>query len=869
MSNDIASLGLEVDTSPMVRARDEFGRFVKGASAAERAAQAWGMTTSAAARQVSTSVAATARTRDEFGRFVKTVSDGSANVARASAATMAGMNRASMATYAGMSKGAVDYSSIVALMASKLANDNKSVGASFAELATSTTASTVRFGGVTKIAEDAGRGLGGSIRGLLGLLGPLAAAFTLAGAAMAVWRAGMKAADLGEQAEQLNVSTEALQAYRYEAAQAGIADGQLDQALIRLTASLGAAYKGGEEQIKMFDKLGVKVLDANGELRSTQDILPELAAGLKNVGSETQRNAILTELFGRSGARMATMLDAWATGNEAVIASAKKAGAVLDKEVIKAWDDLSDAMTRAGAVTDTAFAKLGAPIATWALEKVESILKSIISNLDRLKKFEATTSSRAAESDVTVLEERLKALDSNPSQFGVANSRKALTAQIEAAKARVAEAKAQERQVVMQADEEAARSVKLPAMVPPPTQAIPKSSGGKEDPYAKLISGAQAYIAQKNAETQALGMNGQAAALLIHTQELLNKAMEGGIKLTAGQRAQLEQLAAKMAEADTAFKSSEFMKNSATKSQEFVKEQELERQAIGMSAEAAARMRFEQEMLNQAQSANIVLTQAQREEIGRMAGEMASAQEKTRQAKEMYEFAKGTFKGMMSDINQGVREGAGVWNILGNAAMNVLGKISDKLMEMAANELFEAAFPSKGGGGMGGGIMDIVGGLFGGGGMGGTSSGIMDGIMGMMNFFPTFAKGGVFDRSRIVPFAHGGIIDKPTLFPFAKGTGVMGEAGPEAIMPLRRGRNGALGVVSNGSAGNGKAGGEIVVRVELNNDVLTSKIDNRSTAIVKKAAPGIEARAVERSGEQVIPIMSRDKEEGHGDWRTQ
>jgi lambda family phage tail tape measure protein len=68
-------------------------------------------------------------------------------------------------------------------------------------------------------------------------------------------------------------------------------------------------------------------------------------------------------------------------------------------------------------------------------------------------------------------------------------------------------------------------------------------------------------------------------------------------------------------------------------------------------------------------------------------------------------------------------------------------------------------------------------------------------------FGMTFANGGVFAQNGIQKFARGGIVDKPTLFPFAKGTGLMGEAGPEAIMPLRRGRDGRLGIEAAGGGG--------------------------------------------------------------------
>ena len=46
-----------------------------------------------------------------------------------------------------------------------------------------------------------------------------------------------------------------------------------------------------------------------------------------------------------------------------------------------------------------------------------------------------------------------------------------------------------------------------------------------------------------------------------------------------------------------------------------------------------------------------------------------------------------------------------------------------------------------------------------------------------------FADGGVFAKNKIVPFAYGGVVNKPTLFLMANGAGLMGEAGPEAIMP--------------------------------------------------------------------------------------
>lgn len=61
-----------------------------------------------------------------------------------------------------------------------------------------------------------------------------------------------------------------------------------------------------------------------------------------------------------------------------------------------------------------------------------------------------------------------------------------------------------------------------------------------------------------------------------------------------------------------------------------------------------------------------------------------------------------------------------------------------------------------------------------------------------------FADGAAFSQGRVMPFAKGGIVSSPTAFAMRGGQGLMGEAGPEAIMPLARGADGRLGVQAGG-----------------------------------------------------------------------
>ncbi|MFN4158502.1 MAG: phage tail tape measure protein [Gemmobacter sp.] len=75
---------------------------------------------------------------------------------------------------------------------------------------------------------------------------------------------------------------------------------------------------------------------------------------------------------------------------------------------------------------------------------------------------------------------------------------------------------------------------------------------------------------------------------------------------------------------------------------------------------------------------------------------------------------------------------------------------------------------------------------------------ISNGINGLISGIMPFEKGGAFTQGRVMPFAMGGVVSSPVSFPMRGGRGLMGEAGPEAIMPLARGADGRLGVQAAG-----------------------------------------------------------------------
>ena len=114
-------------------------------------------------------------------------------------------------------------------------------------------------------------------------------------------------------------------------------------------------------------------------------------------------------------------------------------------------------------------------------------------------------------------------------------------------------------------------------------------------------------------------------------------------------------------------------------------------------------------------------------------------------------------------------------------------------------------------------LLKFIQGLLPGGAFASASAGL-SGAGALKSFIPGFAlnaTGNVYGSNGVVPFARGGIVNGPTMFPFAKGVGLMGEAGPEAIMPLRRGADGRLGVAASGGAG---------VNVTVNVDAGSSQV---------------------------------------------
>lgn len=167
-----------------------------------------------------------------------------------------------------------------------------------------------------------------------------------------------------------------------------------------------------------------------------------------------------------------------------------------------------------------------------------------------------------------------------------------------------------------------------------------------------------------------------------------------------------------------------------------------------------------------------------------------AAVEARREAAEATRDVERANEALLSSLSRGIANA--------NSFEDALRRVAVQLAEVAIQGAFGVG-PAAGlfGGGLaavGRGLIAGVSGSSIAGGLGGYASPSL-GSAGAL-----YAKGGAFIGGReVVPFARGGVVGAPTLFPMAGGrTGMMGEAGPEAIMPLKRGPGGRLGVEASG-----------------------------------------------------------------------
>lgn len=313
-----------------------------------------------------------------------------------------------------------------------------------------------------------------------------------------------------------------------------------------------------------------------------------------------------------------------------------------------------------------------------------------------------------------------------------------------------------------------------------------------------------------------IGLAGRELVEATTFQKMFNDAVSEGIidadNMTDSMQryvSTLRERASFIADATEANRNLDFMTEADRNLESQIEALIRQRGEIGLTGPVLEAYRIESELINRALRENIALTPQNISQIRQQAVDYAVLNDEIRRQREWTELTRNSVRGFFGDMVNNLQQGQNAWQAFGSAVMNVVNRIIDRLLDLGTESLFS-------------GLRNLV--------SGGLS--LQQSSLDTIAANPEiFAKGGAFDNG-VQKFAKGGaftngVYNSPTLFKFAKGGafGVMAEAGPEAVMPLKRGSDGSLGVQVQASEPQ-----TVLVRIVTDDERFDAYVDGRISA---------------------------------------
>lgn len=215
-----------------------------------------------------------------------------------------------------------------------------------------------------------------------------AAAATAAVGALAV-KSGAAADDLNTLSKVTGIGTDELQKYSYAADLVDVSVADIAKANQKLKKSAYAAADGTGSQAEAFNKLGISVLDSNGELKDSETLFQEVVTALGGVENETERAALAQELMGKSAANLNPLIEDGGETYKRVSETLKKYNLdFIDQETLDKANEFNDELDTMKLLGSVALAQLGSQLAASlapVLEKVVDLagrLAEWLGNLD-------------------------------------------------------------------------------------------------------------------------------------------------------------------------------------------------------------------------------------------------------------------------------------------------------------------------------------------------------------------------------------------------------------------------------------------------------------------------------------------------------
>lgn len=587
-----------------------------------------------------------------------------------------------------------------------------------------------------------------AFKGVTGALAGLGVGLSAAGLTGLVKSAIDAADNLGKLSQKVGVSVESLSKLNFAAKLSDVSTEQLGDGLRKLAVNMQAAGRGAGESLGAFKALGI----AQKELLnlSPEEAFNRIAEAFSEIEDGAGKTALAVQIFGRSGADLIPLLNAGAKGLKEFGDEAERLGLVMGSSTAQAAEQFNDNMTR---ITSSAQA-LGISLANSALPALNKFTEQVIVSqrifgslgsafLNIGVKVDPFKTLGENIANTTKEVERLqKVLGGIPASG--ARLRASIAGELDIAKKQLEFLKfqqLQEGQALIGPGNADARDRALAA----------GSTGGKKRKAPGVVDAAAAAREATKAEQELIAKVKERTALDVAAYQDQIKVIEARYKVEEDAQTRIDaaQKAAKT--------KSDSDLSSVLGRTDSGKLAEVERLLLRVN-EALVAGEINTKQYNEAFK---VLEEQQNEILGRAVTPAQKLSEDWKQALEDMKFAVERWGRQFTETLVDVVM-TGKLNFRSLAQSIIADLLRMTIQASITAPLFKAIQSYS---------------LF-------AANGL------------AFGPGG-----NVMPFASGGVVTSPTLFKFAGGTGLMGEAGAEAIMPLKRGADGKLGVAASGGGG--------------------------------------------------------------------
>jgi lambda family phage tail tape measure protein len=505
---------------------------------------------------------------------------------------------------------------------------------------------------------------------------------------------------IGKTADKIGLSVEALQELRFAADLAGVPVTALDMGLQRFARRSAEAAKGQGVLTKEFEALNIQTKDAEGNLRSLDDVLLDYADAIAAASDPQEQLRLAFKAFDSEGAALVNLFRQGSIGVKELRQELRDLGGVMSTDTVRQAEQMQDQFTRLSAVIQ---GKLN-----FAL----GITLDLMEDLGAI--------DRAFDFDFSTLEDATAAADSQAESIKALMNREA---ELQDMLRRGAQLGINYAEVQQQLD----ATTKQRIISEQRFNAILEERSRLEK---QAVSDSTAII---TTQLEFIDLEEIQARRLTDLAAGYEMVFGSAVKYVQGQRALNALLEA----------------GAITAAQYDAELQKLSDSTLGVakSTEKTQAILADNEDILKGLTETIDLTDQLKDAAKDAAGEMSDA------------FVDFALTGEES---------------FGDMVESMLTDLAKLVVQTQILKGLSAAFPS----------------VFG------------------------AADGAVISGGEATGFAKGGVVNSPTVFPMADGIGLMGEAGPEAIMPLSRGKDGKLGVAGGGTTVNvyNESGAEVDIK---------------------------------------------------------